>query len=418
MVAKINNGASLFGALTYNLEKVKNGEAYIIGSNKIIQNMTGDKNMDISLAMKSFEPYLQLNDRIKKPIVHISLNPSPNDNLTEEQYKKMAEDYLEKMGFKNQPYLIIKHEDIDRHHLHIVTVRVDENGHKISDAHEHYRSMRACRELEQKYNLHPAIGSKNEFSENYIRKIDYEQGDIKRQISNTLRSLCDSFSFHSFGEYNALLSCYNIHAKLVQGERYGQKYNGIVYAATDNNGTIVSVPFKSSLFGKRFGFNGLEKIMKRSNEKLKQSDYPQKIKPVIYHILKNATSKADFIEKLKENGIDTVFRQNDEGRIYGVTFIDHKNKMVVNGSRLGKELSANVFNHIFNQPDPALTPETDTQHQIPGQPQTTSDHHTPSMFEQAFGILNFQQHGDDPEEKKFEYEMRKKKKRRKKGRSL
>lgn len=419
MVAKINNGASLFGALTYNMEKVKNGEAHMICSNKIIQNMTGDKDLDISLAMKSFEPYLQLNDRIRKSIVHISLNPDPKDELTDEQYKNLAEDYLEKLGFKDQPFIVIKHEDIDRHHIHIVTVRVDENGKKISDAHEHYRSMKACRELEQKYNLHPAIGNQNEFSENYIRKINYEQGDIKRQISNTLRSLCDSYHFHSFGEYNALLSCYNIHAKLVQGERYGEKYNGIVYSATDNNGTIISVPFKSSLFGKRFGFNGLEKSMKRNSENLKKSDYTQKIKPVIYHILKNATSKTDFIEKLKENGIDTIFRENETGRIYGVTFVDHKNKMVVNGSRLGKELSANVFNYIFNKPDTGITPEAaDTKQQAGEHLTPASTRQTPSMFEQAFGIFNFQIHGDDPEENKFAYEMRKKKKRRKKGRSL
>ena len=53
-------------------------------------------------------------------------------------------------------------------------------------------------------------------------------------------------------------------------------------------------------------------------------------------------------DRLKKQGIDVVFRQNDSGRIYGVTFIDHDNRVVLNGSRLGKEYSANVFNERFS----------------------------------------------------------------------
>lgn len=414
MVAKINNGSSLFGALTYNIDKVKKGEARVIHSNRIIQNITGNPDLDLTLAMRSFENYLYLNDRIKKGVVHISLNPDPKDSLTDEQYRALAEDYLEKMGFKDQPYLIYKHEDIDRHHIHIVTVRVNEQGQKIPDTYEHYKSMQACRELECKYQLHPAIGNKEDFGEHYIKKINYRQGDIKRQISNTLRSLNDLYRFHSFGEYNALLSCYNIHAKLVQGERYGQKYNGIVYAATDNNGNIVSTPFKSSLFGKRFGFAVLDKTMKKHIEKLKQSDYPEIIQPAISRIAISATSKEDFTEKLREAGIDVVFRENED-RIYGVTFIDHRNKIVVNGSRLGKELSANKINALFNR---IQDKEVEIQpKEITIKKETIR--HTPSMLEQAFGIFDLQTHEDDPEERKLDYDMRKrKKKKRKKGRSL
>ena len=50
---------------------------------------------------------------------------------------------------------------------------------------------------------------------------------------------------------------------------------------------------------------------------------------------------------MKVDGIDTVFRINPVGRIYGVTFIDHTNGIVANGSVLGKEFSAGVFNELF-----------------------------------------------------------------------
>ncbi len=69
--------------------------------------------------------------KIEKPVVHISLNPHPEDVLTDIELQNIAREYLEKLGFGNQPYLVFKHEDIDRHHLHIVTVNVDENGKRL-----------------------------------------------------------------------------------------------------------------------------------------------------------------------------------------------------------------------------------------------------------------------------------------------
>lgn len=58
-------------------------------------------------------------------------------------------------------------------------------------------------------------------------------------------------------------------------------------------------------------------------------------------------------DKLKVLNVDLVLRRNDQNRIYGVTFIDHNNQCVFNGSRLGKEFSANAFNERFGQqPEP------------------------------------------------------------------
>ena len=64
--------------------------------------------------------------------------------------------------------------------------------------------------------------------------------------------------------------------------------------------------------------------------------------------MKSARNREQLIADLKAKGIDVLFRQNDTGRIYGVTFIDHENRTVLNGSRLGKDFSANVFNNLFS----------------------------------------------------------------------
>ncbi|MDE8722078.1 relaxase/mobilization nuclease domain-containing protein, partial [Alistipes putredinis] len=94
--------------------------------------------------------------KVEKPVVHISLNPHPDDILTDTELQNIAREYREKMGFGNQPYMVYKHEDIDRHHLHIVTVRVDGDGRSIDTRNNFYRSKQITRELDRKYGLHDA----------------------------------------------------------------------------------------------------------------------------------------------------------------------------------------------------------------------------------------------------------------------
>jgi hypothetical protein len=112
---------------------------------------------------------------------------------------------------------------------------------------------------------------------------------------------------------------------------------------------------------------------------------------------------------LKKQGIDIVFRTNEAGRIYGITFIDHRNRVVMNGSRWGKEFSANVFNDLFNgekKHKTEIKPEiVDTLHAV-SENGSKSD---TSLMEEAFGLLGALLHGDDYEETVFARKMRKKK---------
>ena len=86
-------------------------------------------------------------------------------------------------------------------------------------------------------------------------------GDVRHQVGNTLKAVLESYRFQTFGEYNALLSTLNIEAKQIRGEYNGTPYTSIVYSVTDDTGKVVSPPFKSSRFGKRFGNEQLEKRM-------------------------------------------------------------------------------------------------------------------------------------------------------------
>ena len=97
-----------------------------------------------------------------------------------------------------------------------------------------------------------------------------------------------------------------------------------------------------------------------------------------------AADKSDFIAKLKERNIDVVLRYTDEGRIYGVTFIDHESMTVLNGSRLGKEFSANAINERFNNPanEPVNTPDVAIPIVAPPIEPTSEDPHSDTTQEQ------------------------------------
>jgi len=344
MVAKINIGSNLYGALAYNQEKVDEGLGKILGSNLVFEPANGKFN--ITECMNDFMQFIPAHFRTEKPVFHVSLNPHPDDRLTDDQLTDIGREYMHKLGYGDQPYLIFKHEDIEREHLHIVSLRVDSNGKKIDDYKEHERSKEITEHLERKYNLNPTEGQKR--SEQWeLTPVDASKGDLKKQIASVIKPLSSMYHFQSIGEYKAVLSLYNIHLEELKGEVKGKPYRGLLYSATDSEGNKVGNPLKSSIFGKSVGYDGLEKRMEKSTERIKSKNLKAHTLKAVSEAKQSSPSESEFRAKLKSQGIDVLFRRNDEGRIYGATFIDHTTRTILNGSRLGKEYSANVFNDLF-----------------------------------------------------------------------
>ena len=369
MVAKISIGSSLYGALSYNGEKINKEQGRVLGANKII--LPADGQIDIARMVENFNAFMPKTGKTKKPVLHISLNPHPDDRLTEQQYEILAREYLEKLGFGEQPFIIYKHEDIDRHHIHIVTVNVNEQGKRLNQDFLFRRSKKITTEMEEKYNLHKAQREKIT-PDMPIKKVD-PSGDIKRQVANTVKMVGMRYKFQTMGEYNAVLSLYNIRCEQTDGRVNGREYHGLVYFATDDEGKVIANPFKASRLGKFASRTAVEGRFERAKEKIDVAPTRDRVADVP----SRATDKDDFTSKLKDCGIDVVFRYTDEGRIYGVTFIDHNTMTVLNGSRLGKQFSANALNERFNNPQAQPTsdvPLPDTTVIVPEPEQTTDPH--------------------------------------------
>lgn len=341
MVAKISVGNSLYGALAYNGEKINKEEGRLLTTNRIYNDGTGT--VDIRRAMEDFLALMPVRSKVEKPVVHISLNPHPDDMLTDTELQDIAREYLEKMGFGNQPYMVYKHEDIDRHHLHIVSIRVGPDGKRLNNDYIHRRSKRATNALEKKYGLRPSGDRKQRMEPGAYRKVDVSAGNAKRQIGNVLKGLSGNYRFQSLGEYRALLSLYNITVEEARGEVNGREYRGFVYSATDDAGIKTGNPVKASRFGKYAGYEAFEATCAASKDVIREKDWGKYTKGRVLAVLRRASGREELVSLLRAKGVDVVLRETDTGQIYGATFIDHNTGCVLNGSRMGKELSANAL---------------------------------------------------------------------------
>jgi hypothetical protein len=428
MIAKISRGISLYGALAYNYQKVEKQKAQVLFAQKIIESPDGS--YSLQQLSRSFELHLLANRKTEKPILHISLNPDPKDTVSDADFENMAQDYMSQMGYADQPFAVFKHTDIDRTHIHIVSVCVDEDGRKISDKFEKRRSMAVCRTLEKQYGLKVATEKKENLQSPVFKPINYQEGDIKSQMASVVRHLPKYYQFQTFGAYNALLSLFRITAEEVKGEYNGISKMGLVYFALNDKGEKAGHPLKASLFGKNAGLSQLQSHYEQSRIKLKASPAKGSVKERVESVMQTASGESDFKKKLLEQGINVVLRRNGTGRIYGVTFIDHNSKTVCNGSELGKNLSANVFNDWWNNGKKADLPQKDTtasQKITPAEDQISEPHSLPAfsgkedmpdskqdntIFE-AFGSLLPEAQGEDFQETAFANQMKRKDKRRK-----
>ena len=346
MIAKISATENLGGALGYNFKKMEKGEANILLAAELYQSKEGRYTMEDVLA--DMEALIPKNCRTKKTVFHCSLNPHPDEKLSDEQLTQIAKEYMEALGYGNQPYIVFKHNDIVREHIHIVSLRVDSEGKKINDKFEKRRSKQITDTLERKYNLIPSSKVSNK-EEVETPKVDISKENIKEQVASALRMVLKHYKFCSLGELNAILSRYHLAVEEVKTEFRGKKYDGLVYVPTDDKGDKVGTPIHASDIGRGVGYTAVQNRMQKSKQAIKP------LIPIIrYRVLQtmrtSPKTEEELRQRLEEQGLRVFIRKNESGRIYGITFIDDKEGIALNGSRLGKGYAANVFNGYFSNP--------------------------------------------------------------------
>ncbi|WP_295769308.1 relaxase/mobilization nuclease domain-containing protein [uncultured Mucilaginibacter sp.] len=342
MVAKIKTGRSIIGAINYNEHKVRLGKAELIMAQGYLKE---PKSLSFSDKLNRLTDLTDRNERTQVNTLHVSLNFAVGEVLDKILLQQIADDYMEGLGFGGQPYLVYQHNDAGHPHLHIVTTNIKPDGERISF---HLLANKASEEsrknVEQTFNLIKAEDQKQSsqvISPISLDQVAYGKTDTKRAITNVVNEIIRAYKFTSVPEFNALLNQFNITAD--RGSKDSRMFakNGLIYWVIDANGQKTGVPIKaSSIYGKP--------TMNNLNDRFKLNAAIRKIsKPDLTKTIDGALSRSltmnDFQNKLKRQMIDVVLRRNDEGRLYGITFIDHRAKTVFNGSDLGKAYSAGML---------------------------------------------------------------------------
>jgi len=353
MVAKIIIGKKLRGALHYNENKVAESQADLL----LASGFAGDiDQMNFHQKLQRFENLLMLKPSVKTNTLHISLNFDAVEKMDYVTLQRIAIAYMEKIGFGDQPFLAYRHHDAAHDHVHLVTTNIQASGEAINLHNIGWlKSKKAREEIEVEFNLIKAKGKQYK-PEPAIKPVNLEKAlygkmPTKRAISNTVNAVVSSYKYTSIAELNAILKQFNVTADRGAEDTAMFQKKGLVYSLLNEHGNKVGVPIKSSSLDTKPTLNYLEQQFAQHKED--RLEYKPGLKTRIDKVLNGGKqNEQTFVEALKKQGIAVVFRRSYGGQIYGITFVDHENKTVFNGSDLGKSYTAKAITDQLKQSQP------------------------------------------------------------------
>lgn len=406
MVPVIDPAESISDVLNYNEQKVQRGEAKVIGVGNFLKSA---EQLNFYDKLQRFERLHELNQRVQVPVLHISLNFHPEDNLTEknlqelsllqktsrkitlteeelreialvdERLREIAALYMDRIGFGNQPFIIYQHFDAGHPHIHIVTTVIRENGKRI-DTRDigKKQSVEARKEIDRLYGLRRVEDSQQmkayEPEPVTALKAAYGKLPTKKAIKDVLRFVLAKYKFTSLTELNAVLRQYNVLADHGKPGSRIFKSGGLVYRVLSEKGKKIGAPvkasdihFKRTKAAKKYMAPTLATLEPRFKQnKIDRQQLIPGIKGRIDWTLgKQPASLEQWAQLLMKENIQLISQRNDQGLLYGLTFIDYKTRVVLKGSDIGKEYSANAVRERFNNPSNPLSVPAGEKRAIP-----------------------------------------------------
>lgn len=366
MVAQITVPKSIKRTLNYNEKKVQQGKAELIHAQNFLK-LPGEMNFHDKL--NRFERQMELNERAQTKVIHISLNfpPEEKEKMTQEFLVTLADEYMERIGFGNQPYLVYEHHDSGHPHVHIVSTLIKDDGSRINTHHLGKEvSDPARKEMEVKYGL--ISSNKKQWEQKQEKdlavtpqKIQAGKSAAMRSITNVLDHVVSRYKYTSLNELNAVLKLYNVKADRGVEEGRIHSNRGLTYVVIDKDGKALTKPIKASAFHSKPTLDYIEKKCKENEQKR----LPDKkhIKAAIEWAMRSGPrSLSELAKLLRKDRIDIVVRRNEQGRVFGMTYIDHEKKAVFNGSDIGKEYAAKRILERLGR-EPQQQPEKEQQKQ-------------------------------------------------------
>lgn len=312
--------------LDYNEEKVLRGDASLVMS----RNMQGTSIAEVYDTFQRYESNPSISERTRSTSFHMAVNPSDDDRVDEQAVLDYIAEVMERLGYGDQPYVVYRHNDIDREHYHVASVRVREDGSHIDNHYEGRRIQAIQNELAPKYGF--TVGRRISTAET-----EKMMPDVQRFVNdgvNVMQNLSALFmkglqyEFHSLYQFNCIMQAMGVKATMRTRKDGGKN---IILRGLDENGKECTRYYSmerhmgiqgSVLYSGRLEQNNSLGVLKatRKEQLLEICDY----------CLEHSGSEAEFKSILKEVGVAaTVLRDEKTGDIRRVTLVDPHNQAIV-----------------------------------------------------------------------------------------
>jgi len=324
VIGKTFKGKTFRGYVSYVLRKPG---AEIVDTN-IFAETVNEFASELALTQK-------LRPKVSKVVCHITLSLSLNEHLDNKSWEKLIERYLSEMGFTNNLYLAVKHIDTPNHeHIHIVASRIRLDSSIVSDSWDFTRSQAVIRKLEKEFELVEVKSSwESDRTEQTMRQLEKAKVTGKETVKKQLADKIDDALINSKSllEFTKLLNQDGISVK-VDRDRQG-KPKGISFKLDE-------VSMSGSSIGKGYSLNRiLNRLESISNVGVPPNipDLQFQISQVIKAQVQAEMTIPQFIEQLKQSGVDAHVKFTRAEKIKGISFSIGNDS--IQGNELGKEYS-------------------------------------------------------------------------------
>ncbi|QDH81234.1 hypothetical protein FKX85_20250 [Echinicola soli] len=325
MMAIINVGRNINDILYYHFKKINHGIAQLItihGFGSIGKNM-GQKKLN-----QHFRSFTFRNKRVKVNAIHIFLHFSQKDQLEKSQLRYIAQQYMKRIGYGKQPYLVFNHIDSYCPHLHILSTTITKEGKRLQTHHlGKTLSEKARNELIGELGLHYSPSANGQLPNSpYLEKLEYGKMETIGAIEGIIKGVLRQYTFGSIAEFSAILREFNV--GLVQGKKGGVmwRYRGLAYCPLDDRGKHKGGPIKASILSPCPIYKNLLKYIKKNGPGLpgKVAKAQGRFLGIQNEIGKNELEDLDRI--LHKNGFAINAQMDRESERKRAIGIDHLNR--------------------------------------------------------------------------------------------
>jgi hypothetical protein len=334
MHANLKLNPSPVDVLDYHEEKVKQKVAECIGAENFVKEQASLSYAD---KLYPFELRAGYNDTVKKKMFHTSLQFGAGIEVSNETMAAVGREYMQEMGWGDEPYLIYRHRDAGQEHLHLVSTNIDRDGNvKGVSKYALLKSASVTEQLAAKHGLtHREFIAAN--IPEALKRLDQGLKVLYPVMNRILEEVIPQYRYTNLEELNAILRLHRIEANRGAAHTMTYQKQGLHYHPLTEDGQ----PAREYLPARRFPSRPtLAHLEKRFTENLALRERHREALGVLidYTLAGKSLSLEAFRVALGKRKVSLVTGEDREG-CRRVWYVDHTNKTVFEGAALGENYS-------------------------------------------------------------------------------